>query len=360
MNFKTVLPVAIAGLACAGHTQTKPEPNPPFTLNWTQGKCVGCKITADLGEIQFISRTEAWAVGCFCPPPGAQGLGDYIAVHTQDAGRTWREVRQTYAHAGAPAFSFLDARRGWIAWWSPAGDPKIARTRDGGWHWQGVSREPLQKVRFFDDTHGYGAEVTAFLRTDDGGRTWVKSLIPHLGFIDRMSFVTPNLGWIAGTDGKEVLVFRTTDGGRNWDERHAAAPKELAEVRDLFFLDEIRGWLIAWRLSDAGTHLLSTTDGGKNWAPVDGLLSQRKGKWAGTVRFVSDKVGFLFEDEDLEIQGSDRHSLAYTVDGGAHWQQQSLPYCVYDCRVFGDDLLCSFSVSVRLNHLYAERAWCFS
>jgi hypothetical protein len=37
-----------------------------------------------------------------------------------NAGRTWREVPQTHQYAGdlggPPAFSFLDAMRGWIAW----------------------------------------------------------------------------------------------------------------------------------------------------------------------------------------------------------------------------------------------------
>lgn len=343
MNINTVLPLIIAGLACAGRAQTNSEPGAPFTLTWTQGTCVGCRITTDLGEIQFTSRTEAWAVGYSFPPPGAQGAGDYIVAYTKDAGRTWKEVRQTYAHAGEPAFSFLDARRGWIAWWNPAADPKIIRTRDGGQHWQNVSGEILQKLRFFDDTHGYGAKVTTFLSTDDGGRTWAKSQIPHLRFIDCMFFLTRNLGWIAGTDDKEVLVFRTIDGGRTWEEHQAAAPKELDTVRDLFFLDQNRGWLITWHSNDSGSYLFSTNDGGKNWAPVSGLSFQGKGKWAGTVRFISAKIGFIFFDEEgLSNQGFDRHSMAYTTDGGANWHHQPVPYFVYDCQVSDGDLLCSF------------------
>jgi photosystem II stability/assembly factor-like uncharacterized protein len=136
-------------LAVIGYAQQ------PFELKWTDGRCVGCKIARDLGHIQFVSRTEAWAVGYFFPSaPGAQGAGDYIVVHTKDAGRTWRELRQTYQHVGdadgPPAFWFIDAARGWISWWDPAREPEMIRTQDGGRYWHNVSGQSLQRVRFFD------------------------------------------------------------------------------------------------------------------------------------------------------------------------------------------------------------------
>jgi photosystem II stability/assembly factor-like uncharacterized protein len=177
-------------VASVAFGQGKPDTIVPFTLAWSEGKCVGCKTASQLGRIQFISRSEAWAVGYSYPPPGAQGAGDFIVVHTKDTGHTWREVPQTRQHAGdedgPPAFSFLDSARGWIAWWNPADEPKIIRTRDGGQHWREVSQEFLQKVRLFDDNNGYGAAVTKFLRTSDGGRNWTETQIPRLRFIDRM------------------------------------------------------------------------------------------------------------------------------------------------------------------------------
>jgi photosystem II stability/assembly factor-like uncharacterized protein len=328
----------VAGVASVGYGQGKLTESAPFTLSWIEGKCVGCKIAAGLGRIQFVSRSEAWAVGCSYAPPGSQGAGDFIAIHTKDAGRTWREVPQTGQHAGdadgPPAFSFLDAVRGWIAWWNPADEPKMIRTRDGGQHWQDVSQEFLQKVRFFDDSRGYGTEVTKFHRTNDGGRTWTETQIPHVRFIDRMVFLTPELGWIAGTDGKDLFVLRTTNGGLDWEESRTTPPKELAEVRDLFFLDQNRGWLITWHSNDTGTYLFSTVDGGRNWAPEPDSSFQGKGNWAGVVRFVSRGSGFVFVE-------AKRHGFLYTTDGGAHWYKQALPRFVYDCQVFEGDLLCS-------------------
>jgi photosystem II stability/assembly factor-like uncharacterized protein len=136
--------VGIASVACG---QGNPRGILPFTLVWTEGKCVGCKTAAELGRIQFTSRSQAWDVGYAYPPPGSNGAGDFVVVHSNDPGHTWRELPQTRQHAGNP--DGLDARRGWIAWWDPAGEPKMISTRDGGRHWQEVSSEFLQKVRFF-------------------------------------------------------------------------------------------------------------------------------------------------------------------------------------------------------------------
>jgi photosystem II stability/assembly factor-like uncharacterized protein len=312
----------------------------PFTLTWSEGKCIGCKTAFELGRIQFISRSEAWAVGCSYPPPGAQGAGDFIVIHTKDAGHTWREVSQTHQHAGdadgPPAFSFLDAAHGWIAWWNPADEPKMIRTQDGGRHWQEISSAILQKVRFFDNNRGYGVEVTKFLRTNDGGRNWTETEIPSVRFIDRMLFLAPEIGWITGTDGKDVFVFRTINAGQEWEESHMTPPAEPAEVRDLFFLDQNRGWLITWHYNDSGTYLFSTMDGGKTWIPERDPSFQGKNKWADAVRFVSEKNGFVFEQDE-----TNGYSLIYSTDGGGHWQRQSLPHPVYDCQVFEGDLLCA-------------------
>jgi hypothetical protein len=114
-----------------------------------------------------------------------------------------------------------------IAWWHPADEPRMIRTRDGGRHWQEVSHQFLQKIRFFDDSRGYGVAVTKFLRTSDSGLSWTETEIPHVRFIDRMLFLMPDIGWIAGTDGKDFSVFRTTNGGRDWEESRTTTPKEL-------------------------------------------------------------------------------------------------------------------------------------
>jgi len=307
----------------------------PFTLDWTKGKCVRCETAVGLGRIQFVNRDHAWAVGFRY---GEQGAGDFIIVHTKDGGHTWREVRQSRQHAGdedgPPAFSFLDAARGWVAWWNPAVEPKIIRTEDGGDHWRTVSGESLQKLLFFDENKAYGTEVTKFLSTNDGGRHWIESQIPDIRFIDRMFFLSPEIGWLTGSNGKEFLVFRTANGGRDWQESRTKPPDEIAMVRDVFFLNDKRGWLVTWQMNDGGTYLYSTEDGGQTWLRNPDLSFQGKNKWIAVVRFVSEEKGLLFERE------GDANKLLFTQDGGAHWATQAIPHSVFDCQVHESDLLC--------------------
>jgi photosystem II stability/assembly factor-like uncharacterized protein len=308
---------------------------------------VNCELARGLEQLRFASPSETWAIGCNFGPAGT---GDYVVIHSKDAGHTWTEIPWAHQHATAPGFSFLDANRGWITSWSPAGDPRIMRTSDRGEHWVKVSGRSVQHLHFFDESNGFGANGTKFLRTEDAGRNWSETEIPKVRMIDRLFFLSRELGWAAGTDGAEFVVFRTADGGRTWVQSRSEAPERIANVTDLFFADSQRGWLITWHGDDGGTHLFSTNDGGTTWTrSLDGSF-QGPYKWARVVRFVTASTGFVFETEEpVQCPGCGREeraararsTLVYTSDGGAHWKKRTLPHTVYDCEVFDGDLKCS-------------------
>jgi photosystem II stability/assembly factor-like uncharacterized protein len=331
--------VIVAASALRG--QSKSDARLPFTLSWTPGRCSACQTAQELGRIQFVSRIEAWAIGFHYPQPGEQGAGDFIVVHTKDGGHTWNELRQTAEHAGdedgPPGFWFLDSVRGWISSWDLVDDPTVIGTADGGHSWQDLSHEFLQKLRFFSDNVGYGTEVTKFFRTGDGGRHWTETQIPELRFIDRMFFLTPEIGWLAGSDGKDFFVFRTSDGGKDWQESRTTPPKEIANVRDLFFLNQNQGWLITRQLNRGGTYLYATADGGKKWVREGDPTFQGMGRLMIVVRFSSESDGFIFENG---FGPGATKSLLYTLDGGVHWTKQTVPRSVFDCQFFEGDLLC--------------------
>jgi photosystem II stability/assembly factor-like uncharacterized protein len=339
----------LAELVSVGYGQDQKSANPPFTLTWSEGKCLGCKNAAWLGEIQFVSRIEVWGVGL----KDELNAVNTIVVHSTDAGRTWREVPQSQQYTdpdGRLAFSFLDAARGWIASWdNRADEPKMIGTPDGGQHWQRVSQQFLQIMQFIDDRHAYGTVANNFFRTDDGGRSWVETKIPDIGFVYRMVFLTPDNGWIAGIHGKDFLVFRTVNGGRDWEESRTTPPQPPERVRDLFFLDQLRGWLTTWNHIGEGTYLYSTVEGGEHWMRDPDLSFQGKDKQANVVRFTSRERGFVFFWE-----GKGQSKLAYTTDGGTHWSKQALPRFIDHCQVFEGDLLCSSAPGFRLLTLHPK------
>jgi photosystem II stability/assembly factor-like uncharacterized protein len=333
-------------LVSVGYGQGPKAANTPFTLTWSEGKCLGCKIAARLGEIQFVSRSEVWAVGSEDHPGGVH----VVVVHSTDSGHTWREVPQSQRYTDPDArlaFSFLDIARGWIAaWGNLAGDPEVICTRDGGQHWRSLSQLFLQRMQFMDDSHGYGTLADKFFRTNDGGRSWVETKIPDLRFIYRMFFLTSDDGWIAGIDGKDFLVFRTANGGRDWEQSRTTPPQQPQRVRDLFFFDQQRGWLTVWNSNGEGTYLYSTADGGRHWTPDPDLSG--KDKQANLVRFTSRERGFVFF-----LEGG-QNRLAFTTDGGRHWYKRALPRYVDDCQVFEGDLLCSSAPAFRLLTLHPK------
>lgn len=313
-----------------------------------EGSCLGCKVATSLGYIQFTTGSEAWAIGDGWPPPGGQGLGEHIVVHTKDGGRIWTELSYTQMHAAAPLVSFLDAARGWIGWGSPLGDFHLTRTRDGGKSWQDVPGELPTGLIFLDDSHWYAADVGKFLRTDNAGHTWRETQLAHLTFVNRVLFLSRATGWITCTDGNDFLVFRTTDGGSTWTESRTTAPEQLTDVQDLFFLNPKRGWLITWLSLENGSNLFATVDGGATWVQEPDRSFQGKRKLAAVVRFLSESVGFIFENEEFGSGGPGkgitariRSKLIYTFDGGAHWRKRTLSHDVRDCQVFEGGLRCS-------------------
>jgi photosystem II stability/assembly factor-like uncharacterized protein len=161
----------------------------PFVMTWLQGKCIGCKIGGNLESLQFTTRSEAWGVAHRWPPPGSEGIGEFIAVHSKDSGRTWTEIPYTQVHAAPPMVRFVDPEDGWLGWLEVvSGESRMQRTRDGGKSWQDIRLEVDALPDFFDESHWYAVNDGKFLVTDDAGKTWRETPIPHLEFVTQGSF----------------------------------------------------------------------------------------------------------------------------------------------------------------------------
>src|SRR5207247_6305694 len=88
----------------------------------------------------------------------------------------------------------------------------------------------------------------AFLKTDDGGQTWTDLDSPRISYVYCRFFISPIVGWIAGTvDGRSV-VYRTINGGSTWAGSRSVIPS--GHIGDLWFYDSDRGWMIV----ESGAH----------------------------------------------------------------------------------------------------------
>ena len=341
----------LAWIACCAFGQA---PDAPFTVSWLHGKCVDCKVATDLNRIQWVSRSEAWGIGSSFPPPGAQGAGDYVLLHTVNGGNTWKEVPDTWQHAVPPEFSFLDASHGWLSCFNlycngGGAGMEVRRTTDAGKHWYIITqRAAVLTMAFSDERNGIGQAFDVddpVVRTTDGGKTWSKIEIPHLRKAESMVLLSGQTAWVTDQGGDDLLLFRTTDGGRSWEESRAPVPSDWPEVLEISFVDQRHGWMALGHKQDDEVRLIGTADGGRTWAPVP-VRPVRSGNWvprSAVLGFVSGKVGFVFSTEGEGPPARDPKSgkVLFTADGGAHWRRYGLPYSVSRCQAFDGDLLCS-------------------
>jgi photosystem II stability/assembly factor-like uncharacterized protein len=145
--------------------------------------------------------------------------------------------------------------------------------------------------------------------TTDGGRTWRRSLPPHVAAVGdviarvpQVQFVDRRHGWLLAVDVRGGLqpgrrrhaeLDWTSDGGRTWHwtmPRGCCGPFSFVNRRLGFFAGE--------------KHLFETRNGGATWRPVSGTY------YGGNPTFVDARHGVALLDG----------GLLSTADGGREWK----------------------------------------
>ncbi len=151
---------------------------------------------------------------------------DLSLLATSDGGRTWRPVPapRLAARAGvklAPGaliqYSSELNEGGTINW-------MVTASADGGATWSRPTAVPginILDVDFADARHWRALSRYEVWQTDDAGAGWrrVSSRLPAGAWLDRGSYLDPELGWaLAGTTRTPFpsQVLRTADGGGSW------------------------------------------------------------------------------------------------------------------------------------------------
>lgn len=222
---------------------------------------------------------------------------------------TPRRRSSSPARAAAAAFAVVGALAALRAGPAPGPSADVVSAQSGPAPF--VERVPsgteytLREVEFVDPMNGFATggnggqnQYVIVVRTRDGGRTWQEITPPDTKVFNAQSFVDPMHGWIVGVNGQ---VYRTRDGGDSWQglDPGAGAGKRLLRVE---FHDTQLGWIAV-----AGERwILKTTDGGDHWRQVtvdikDGLSD---------LQFLDANTGF-----GTGLDGV----LAKTTDGGETW-----------------------------------------
>ena len=172
----------------------------------------------------------------------------------------------------------------------------------------GLPSYSIRSLDFTDLLHGYACgNEGGIYRTLDGGYNWEKIYCPSNKDLWNVCFPTPEKGWIVGRDG---TILHSSDSGATWIPQIAA---NLWNLMDVEFIDEMNGWA-----SGFSENFMYTKDGGQTWTyqpmPTNGIYT-----YIG-VKFSDPLHGYLGACY-YESMTSARFVLYYTSDAGNTWEK---------------------------------------
>jgi photosystem II stability/assembly factor-like uncharacterized protein len=251
------------------------------------GGAAGFYVTTDGGSTWTPSagatfRTEALSMADSSTGWSAGNSGSIGRInHTTDAGRTWVDQRS------------------------------IAQDRYNGTAAQNV----LRNTTAGDKYPGSGPDTSLVVSTTDGGVQWQKRrLNPNTRF-SKVVFVDSLHGWINANlnQGSSGAVFRTTDGGANWQQ--LAAPVLFSAIE---FIDTLQGWAGAF----AFPGFYRTTDGGVTWDSLYRVPNPPEDFSTNDLSFTDSLYGWAFGG--AFYQGRISEAIYHTTNGGVTWYRESI------------------------------------
>ena len=188
----------------------------------------------------------------------------------------------------------VDPQNGWAVFDSEDGLAHVLKTGDGGSTWLDVS--PPVTLRYDDEVEGPSPFKVAasFLDADHAWVSLVNDAFPRIG-----------------------SVWRTTDGGRHWEE--GLLGRRTSGIDWIRFdpVDPSYGWAVVDAFLGAGSHageIFRTTDGGSTWE----TLLDKFGHASG-IEFLNRQVGWVTTDAPGGYTPT--WGLAITQDGGLTWRR---------------------------------------
>ena len=216
---------------------------------------------------------------------------------------------------------FVNNQSGWI------GGPNLLHTQDGGNSWKIIRSDgpgtviteivdnEQRCIQFIDDRTGFFLKPREIHKTVDGGETWTEirslKLIDESERLHTIFFITPTKGWVIGKS-----VYHTVDGAATWKRLNVAPTGDYTRTEKpqvaegyppaIAFLTE-RTLVLARKDGD----VYRSDDSGEYWRRVWSVNN-----YLCNVFFLNDKFGWVVGANGF---------LGRTADGGASWEQITLP-----------------------------------
>lgn len=170
--------------------------------------------------------------------------------------------------------------------------------------------------QFINDSIGwviptYGTANYALFKTTNGGQDWsaISMLKGNPPANKPFVFTNQDTGYYFIQIGFYYNIYKTTDGGINWEQKYAVS--YLSSIKDYFFLNSDIGWFVQNNYSPYRREIFKTTDGGTTWILIN--TSTYEDDYRDYITFFDENIGYLL------LTGSYGSRLNKTTDGGITW-----------------------------------------
>jgi serine/threonine protein kinase len=172
--------------------------------------------------------------------------------------------------------------------------------------------EAFDRIAFPTRNVGYLTSRTAFYKTEDAGKNWIRQKLDAPGRVNALHFVDEKHGWLA-TD----KLRRTADGGATWNDAALAGTKMRAVTALAFHSN---GWGLSGGTSTEGKLcLFRRADAGAIWENIEtsDALKQYANWFVATLNITGPGTAIAVVFEGVDGGGA----VLRTNDGGRSWSK---------------------------------------
>jgi len=190
----------------------------------------------------------------------------------------------------------------------------------GSWEWQNPLPQGADMrtiIALSPNRAIIGGICGAIMMTEDGGQNWLTQRLPQFDCIIEYSFISENEGWIIQSVSNESKIFKTNNGGMDWQELDISIDIDFSiyGLNDIEFVNSHIGYILAVPNPSNSIYpglIYKTEDGGLNWTQIDSWTGERLYQ----VTFTDSLNGFLLSG----TYGAMKTNLHATNDGGNTWE----------------------------------------
>ncbi|MDB5056283.1 MAG: hypothetical protein JWM44_4333 [Bacilli bacterium] len=191
----------------------------------------------------------------------------------------------------------------------------------------------ITQIFMMNSAMGWGSDSSGnILQTTNGGLEWINRNPENIKSGNYFPFIlNDKIAWVFNST--SLTMYRTTDGGLNWNKGEAIIPNITFDSGlDIFFTDAEHGWLELMSGGHSQTgELFKTNDGGMHWYSVTGFnkdnTKMNKLPFGASITFRDLDHGWTgtWSDEWGPHTSQSNVWLFKTNDGGKNWVHQDLP-----------------------------------